>query len=76
MVSEARSYVWSKLEESGFLERVNHAVASDGKYMYSFGGFRGRGNLIGSTLENWNDLGEVPMDVMRLDIGRSSVKKT
>lgn len=72
-VSLKRRFLWTKWEGNGFPERVNHAVTScnvDGhRYMYAFGGFRGRGTVFVTGHEMWNDLGEVPMDVIQFDLG-------
>ena len=73
-----RKYLWSKWEESGFQERVNHAVTScvdeqGHGYMYSMGGFEGRGRVWNSGHEIWNDLGQVPMDVVKLDVGMCQI---
>ena len=69
-----RRWLWEKLEDTGFPERVNHAVAgctekgSDRRLMFSIGGFNGRG-IVRNKYERWNDLGDVPLDVLQFDVG-------
>ena len=73
-----RRFMWSKWEHSGFPEKVNHAVASwtsdsdQSHFMYAIGGFEGRGN-VKRGFEDWNDLGEIPLDMVRLDVGKSDI---
>lgn len=71
-----RRFVWSKWENCGFPEKVNHAVASwisdvdQRHFMYALGGFKGRGSADGINYEVWNELGDMPLDVVRLDVGK------
>ena len=70
-----RKYVYTRWEETGFPERVNHAVTSysDDEYrgfMYSLGGFKGKGEVGNGGIELWPDLGRVPMDVVELNLGK------
>ena len=70
-----RRFVWSQWEDTGFPERVNHAVTSihdeeqGRRWMFAIGGFQGRGKPVVTGNEEWNDLGEVPLDVHELDVG-------
>lgn len=70
MNSTLRTCRWTEWESSGFPERVNHAIASDESSMYALGGFSGRGVVPRIGYESWNDLGSVPLDVIRLDTGQ------
>lgn len=70
-----RQFVWTQWEDSGFLERVNHSVTScnenSRRSMFAIAGFQGRGKPIEGRhgREQWNDLGDTPLDILQLDVG-------
>lgn len=67
-----RGYRWTKWDDCGFPDRVNHAVSTDGRSAYAIGGFSGLGKSRGTTaVESWNDLGNVPLDVLKFNTGET-----
>ena len=68
---------WSEWEDCGFPNRVNHATTANTdkqgrRRVYAMGGFAGRGRAIAGG-ERWNELGDVDLDVLELDVGKSKV---
>ena len=69
-----RGYRWTKWDDCGFPDRVNHAVSTDGRSAYAIGGFSGLGKSRGTTaVESWNDLGNVPLDVLKFNTGETPI---
>lgn len=78
--SACKRLIWSKWDDCGFPDRVNHATTGytdehGRRYVYTMGGFAGRGRSFGRGNEQWNDLGEIDLDVCQLDVGKFNLTR-